>query len=243
MNSGPDGVRPSGSRGRGGGLAWVLRVGSAALETAGSPGCRPVDHARGDRDSDRSAAARPHGDTAATTATGQSRPRTATLDWLSGGRLTFGVGIGGDRFARGSPRPASSSMNGPGARCSTRHWRSSSPPGAASRFTTTATTTESMTSSSSPGRYSDPGSPYGSRGSPATSSQCGEPPDTTVSSPPISSTPINSPKSSPPSPNCATSDGAVSTSSLALPLASIPRHTLTPVPRGGSRNSLPSSCR
>ena len=129
---------------------------------------------------------------------------TATLDWLSGGRLTLGVGIGGDSFAASSRRPASSSTNGPGpdARRGTGdpHRRLE----LVSRFTTTATTTRSTTSSSSPGRCSDPASRYGSRGSPATSSRCGEPPDTTASSPPTSSTPTNSPRSSPSSPSCAT---------------------------------------
>ena len=108
-----------------------------------------------------------------------------------------------------SRRPASSSTNGPGARCSTRHWRSSPPPGAVSRFTTTATTTRSTTSSSSPGRCSDPTSRYGLRAFPATSSRCGEPPDTTGSFPPISRTPINSPRSLPSLPSSRRRDGTV----------------------------------
>ena len=96
-----------------------------------------------------------------------------------------------------SRRPASSSTTGPGARCSTRHWRSSPPPGAVSRFTTTATTTRSTTSSSCRGRCSDPASRCGSLAFPATPGRCGEPPGTTASSPSTSSIPTSSPRSSP----------------------------------------------
>ena len=116
-------------------------------ERAGAPSCRRVDHARHDR---RTATERLRLGPMVTPLP-RRRPvkvahETATLDWLSGGRLTLGVGIGGDRSLASSRRPASSSTNGPTARCSTRHWRSSPPPGAVSRFTTTATTTRSTTS-------------------------------------------------------------------------------------------------
>jgi Luciferase-like monooxygenase len=49
---------------------------------------------------------------------------TATLDRLSGGRLTLGVGLGSDRFGSELSRPASSSTTGCEARCWTRRSRS-----------------------------------------------------------------------------------------------------------------------
>src|SRR5215207_7419171 len=125
---------------------------------------------------------------------------TATLDRLSGGRLTLGVGLGSDRFANELSKPASSSMIGCEAGCSTRRWRSSPPPGPVRRCTTAAPTTPSTASSSCPDRCSNRVCRCGPRASPATASRCAGPPGTTVSSRPTLNTPISSPRSSPPSP-------------------------------------------
>jgi hypothetical protein len=65
--------------------------------------------------------------------------------------------------AASCPRPASSLMIGCEARCSTRHWRSSPPPGPVSRCTTAAATTPSRASSSCPDRCSSPGCRCGSQ--------------------------------------------------------------------------------
>ena len=101
------------------------------------------------------------------------------------------------------PRPASNSTTGCGARCSTRRSRSSPPPGPVRRCTTAAGTTPWRASGSCPDRCSGPGCRCGWRGSPATSNRCAGPPGTTASSRPTWSTPISSPRSSPPSPICA----------------------------------------
>ena len=76
---------------------------------------------------------------------------TATLDRLSGGRLTLGVGLGSDHFRAASTRsPARSSTTADAHACSTSRSRSWRPPGRANRSTTAASTTPSR------GRVSPP---------------------------------------------------------------------------------------
>ena len=166
---------------------------------------------------------------------------TATLDWLSAGRLTLGVGIGGDGFAREFSKTgeqlderARGQMLDEALEILTAAWSGEPVHHHGDHYTVDDI-------QFLPDRCSDPTSRSGLQGSPATSSQCGEPPDTTGSFPPISSTPINSPRSSPASPSCATTRRHRTTSSLASPLASIPRRTSRPVPHGGSRSSPPSA--
>ena len=58
------------------------------------------------------------------------------------------------------------------ARCSTRRWRSSPPPGPVSRWIIAAGITPSRASSSSRGRSSGPVCRYGPRDSPGTANRC-----------------------------------------------------------------------
>ena len=99
-----------------------------------------------------------------------ARPRRWTCSAAAGSPSASASAATGSPAS--SPRPASSSTTGAGARCSTRHWRSSPPPGPVSRFTTTASTTPSTTSRSCPGRCSGPACRCGSLASPATPSRC-----------------------------------------------------------------------
>ena len=71
-----------------------------SLAGAGAPGGRPVDHAGRDRHCHRAVRLGPMVTPLARRRPAKVARETATLDRLSGGRLTLGVGIGSDRFAR-----------------------------------------------------------------------------------------------------------------------------------------------
>src|SRR5918999_1259402 len=114
---------------------------------------------------------------------------TATLDRLSGGRLTLGVGLGSDRFGGEFSITGEEVDDSAAPGCSMRPCRSSPPPGRVSRCTTAASTTRSPGCSFCPGRVS----PCGSAGTTAAARHCAEPPATRVSSLSAWSTPTNLP--------------------------------------------------
>jgi alkanesulfonate monooxygenase SsuD/methylene tetrahydromethanopterin reductase-like flavin-dependent oxidoreductase (luciferase family) len=79
-------------------LARGLHLGPPALAGPGPAGGRPVDHAGRDRHHHRTPAPRPMVTPLARRRPAKVARETATLDRLSGGRLTLGVGLGSDRF-------------------------------------------------------------------------------------------------------------------------------------------------
>ena len=121
---------------------------SSSGTTCGTPGAsarggRPVGHPRGGARVTERLRLGPM-----VTPLARRRPvkvarETATLDLLSGGRLTLGVGLGSDRFGTEYSVTGEDDDDRRARRCSTRPWRSSPRPGQASRCTTAASTTRS----------------------------------------------------------------------------------------------------
>jgi hypothetical protein len=166
---------------------------------------------------------------------------TATLDRLSDGRLTLGVGLGSDRFAGELSKTGEqlddrlrAQMLDEALAILTAAWSGEPVHHRGEHYTVDGV-------QFCPDRCSGPGCRCGSQDSLATSSRCAEPSSTTGSSLPTSSTPISSPRSRPPSPSCARTPPRPSTSWSARQPAPTRRPGPGRAPPGGCRSSRPES--
>ena len=163
---------------------------------------------------------------------------TATLDRLSGGRLTLGVGLGSDRFGSELSKTGEQlddrlrgQMLDEALEILTAAWSGEPVHHRGEHYTVEGI-------QFLPRPVQQPGVPVcGPRDFPGTSNRCAGPPGTTASSRSTSNTRISSPKSSPPSPTSASTRQRRTTS----PSPSRPAPTQRPTPRrappGGWRSS------
>jgi alkanesulfonate monooxygenase SsuD/methylene tetrahydromethanopterin reductase-like flavin-dependent oxidoreductase (luciferase family) len=128
---------------------------------------------------------------------------TATLDRLSGGRLTLGVGLGSDRFASEFSVTGEELDDRRRGRMLDESLEILTSPGRARRCTTGASATRSPACGSCRRRCSGRACPSGSPGTPGTRSRCAGRPATRACSRSASTTPTSSPTWSPRSPRCA----------------------------------------
>jgi alkanesulfonate monooxygenase SsuD/methylene tetrahydromethanopterin reductase-like flavin-dependent oxidoreductase (luciferase family) len=168
---------------------------------------------------------------------------TATLDRLSSGRLTLGVGLGSDRFGSELSKTGEQlddrlrgQMLDEALEILTAAWS-----GAPVHHRGRHYTVEGIQLLPRP--VQQPGVPVWVAGFPATSDRCAGPPATTAASRPTSNTPISSPRSSPPSPSSAGTRRRRTTSPSVCHPAPTQRPTPRRAPPGGWSSSRGTRCR